>query len=338
MRESISRSKSVSQSIAYSKPVIARPHSLNMSGVSVSMKNLQRSSMSGIAPSDLSSLMQHSKPLTSKMSPVKTPTTKESFDPRNVINRIASQIADGDCNEVPPTPPPRNRAPIPVRRTSSAAEYSSIRDKINQSKQNLSKDLLGPMIMGPIISLDDWVPERPPKNPTLRIPSPELPPPPVPFVNEQEVSGFNQDEPLPPPPDEVLRHVRQHSEVDTKHANTPSRRNSFAGHSTRIVRNPYYEPTVISSVSQPGLHRSNGFDARASHHNFTSHHKKGGTHQAHRVILAENDSQPSKVTMRKRAHNAQNTVGIPIQQSTPPPPLKPRMSGQHIHGPQVIER
>lgn len=320
------------------------------------MKNLQRSSMSGIAPSDLSGLMQHSQPLTSQKnsptSPVKTGGSKlslnDSFDPRNVINRIASQIADSDRNEVPPTPPPRNRAPIPVRRTSSAAEYSSIRDKINQSKQNLSKDLLGPMIMGPIISLDDWVPERPPKNPTLRIPSPELPPPPVLNVNEQEVSTFNQDEPLPPPPDEVLRHVRQHSEVDAKQAQSPSRRNSFAGHSSRIVKNPYYEPTVLASVPQPQLMRSNGFDSRASHHNFTSHqnhhnsnnnisHKKG-TVQAHRVILGENDS-PSKVSMRKRAHNMQNTVGIPLQPpSAPPPPLKPRMALQHIQGPQVYDR
>lgn len=310
------------------------------------MKNLQRSSMSGIAPTDLTGLMQHSQPL--KASPVKS--VKETFDPRNVINRIASQIADSDCNEVPPTPPPRNRAPIPVRRTSSAAEYSSIRDQINQSKQNLSKDLLGPMIMGPIISLDDWVPERPPKNPTLRIPSPELPPPPVPTVNEQEVTVFNQDEPLPPPPDEVLRHVRQHSEVDTKQAQSPSRRNSFAGHSTRIVKNPYYESANITSMPQQTLVRSNGLDSRASHHNFTSHsqhqnhHKgstKGNTVQAHRVVLGETDSSSAaKISMRKRAHNMQNTVGLPLQQTqiAPPPPLKPRMASQHIQGPQVLDR
>uniref|UniRef100_A0A336M0T9 CSON009848 protein n=1 Tax=Culicoides sonorensis TaxID=179676 RepID=A0A336M0T9_CULSO len=352
VRESITRSKSVNQSIAYSKPVYARPHSLNMGGASVSMKNLQRSSMSGMMESsDMSGLMQHSQPLTSSnytkispISPVKSPIN-ESYDPRYVIKRIASKIvseSENQKNEVPPTPPPRNRAPIPVRRTSSAAEYSSIRDKINQSKQNLSKDLLGPIIMGPIISLDDWVPERPPKNPTLRIPSPDLPPPPVINV-EQEVSTFNQDEPLPPPPEEVLRHhVRQHSEIDTKQAQSPSRRNSFAGHSSRIVKNPYYESANLAPVSQQQpLKRSNGFDHRASHHNFTSHHHNStkGTVQAHRVVLSHENENNMKISMRKRAHNMQNTVGLPMPPSTaPPPPLKPRMSAKNMQAPQIQER
>lgn len=69
--------------------------------------------------------------------------------------------------------------------------------------------------MGPSISVDDWVPDkppaRPPKNPHLRtafpdlfqdqrVPSPDLPPPSPPTVIEDEV--FNSDEPLPPPPPE----------------------------------------------------------------------------------------------------------------------------------------
>lgn len=76
---------------------------------------------------------------------------------------------------------------------------------------SLSNSLLGPVIMGPSISIDDWVPERPPKKPHLRnihpdlfqdrVPSPELPPPSPPVVLENEV--FNNDEPLPPPPTEI---------------------------------------------------------------------------------------------------------------------------------------
>ena len=65
--------------------------------------------------------------------------------------------------------------------------------------------------MGPSISVDDWVPERPPKKPHLRaafpppvperLPSPDLPPPSPPTVLEDEV--FASDEPLPPPPPEL---------------------------------------------------------------------------------------------------------------------------------------
>lgn len=75
--------------------------------------------------------------------------------------------------------------------------------------------MLGPMIVGPSISVDDYIPDqppaRPPKNPNLRntfpdlfqdqrVPSPDLPPPSPPTVLENEV--FNNDEPLPPPPPE----------------------------------------------------------------------------------------------------------------------------------------
>ena len=75
----------------------------------------------------------------------------------------------------------------------------------------MSADLLGPLIVGKSISVDDWVPERPPKKPHLRaafpppvperLPSPDLPPPSPPTVLEDEV--FASDEPLPPPPPEL---------------------------------------------------------------------------------------------------------------------------------------
>nr|CAD7402151.1 unnamed protein product [Timema cristinae] len=76
---------------------------------------------------------------------------------------------------------------------------------------SLSTDLLGPLIVGPSISLDDWVPERPPKKAHLRaafpppipdrLPSPDLPPPSPPPILEDEV--FHSDEPLPPPPSDL---------------------------------------------------------------------------------------------------------------------------------------
>lgn len=123
----------------------------------------------------------------------------------------------------PPQPPPRPRPPS-SRRASSASDYASgnWREKINKGQNNcdlpspkhqhsnscgsLSTDLLGPVIVGPAISIDDWVPERPPKNPHLRnvynerIPSPDLPPPSPPTITENEVIC---DDPLPPPPPEL---------------------------------------------------------------------------------------------------------------------------------------
>lgn len=67
------------------------------------------------------------------------------------------------------------------------------------------------MIVGNPISVDDWVPELPPKKAHLRmaalgsrrVPSPDLPPPSPPPVVDDEV--FISDEPLPPPPLEVIQ-------------------------------------------------------------------------------------------------------------------------------------
>lgn len=137
-------------------------------------------------------------------------------------------------------PPPKVKVQLPSRRASSASDYASgnnskrsslastleskTTDNINKvvvkhqhsnSCGSLSADLLGPVIVGPSISVDDWIPEkppaRPPKNPNLRtafpdlfqeqrVPSPDLPPPSPPTVLEDEV--ITNDEPLPPPPPE----------------------------------------------------------------------------------------------------------------------------------------
>lgn len=118
-----------------------------------------------------------------------------------------------------PQPPPRAKVQYPSRRASSAADYKrglTPKHQHSNSCGSLSTDLLGPVIMGPSISVDDYVPEkppeRPPKNPHLRlaypdlfqnqrVPSPDLPPPSPPTVLEDEV--YNSDEPLPPPPPEI---------------------------------------------------------------------------------------------------------------------------------------
>lgn len=220
-------------------------------------------------------------------------------------------------------------------RTSSAAEYPSIRDKMLQQNQHLSKDLLGAMIIGKIISIDDWVPERPPKNTSLRIPSPDLPPPP----NIENIPALNQDEPLPPPPPELLKH-----DPELKH-NPTSRRNSFAGQSTNaqakvkvnsiplsppaIPMRPKISPTPIMTVN--------------SVKNLCQMPQEQTVH-AQRIIVAKADDQihpgqtrtpsgrvsESRVSVRKRAHNSKDCIGYtPAQQQMTPPPLKPRMRNQN---------
>ncbi|XP_043485248.1 protein Shroom [Leptopilina heterotoma] len=134
--------------------------------------------------------------------------------------RSEPQLTQGS-QAPPPQPPPRPRPPS-SRRASSASDYATgnWREKITKSLNSelpspkhqhsnscgsLSTDLLGPVIVGPAISIDDWVPERPPKKPHLRnyndrLPSPDLPPPSPPTITENEVIC---DDPLPPPPSEL---------------------------------------------------------------------------------------------------------------------------------------
>ncbi|KAL1517094.1 hypothetical protein ABEB36_000902 [Hypothenemus hampei] len=137
-------------------------------------------------------------------------------------------------------PSPKLKVALPSRRASSASDYASAnnskrsslassleskttdhiangkiiaRHQHSNSCGSLSTGLIGPMILGPAISIDDYVPEkppdRPPKNPNLmsvypdlfsnrRVPSPDLPPPSPPPIVDHEV--FENDDPLPPPP------------------------------------------------------------------------------------------------------------------------------------------
>lgn len=126
----------------------------------------------------------------------------------------------------------------------------------NVLKQQYSNDLRGAIVMGPTISLDEWIPERPPKNPFLRVPSPDLPPPPPPppslLVKNHENYNGNQDDPLPPPPPEILKQMYQISETENK-LNSANRRNSFAGQST--TRKPFIKAKNFVDSSPPILPR-----------------------------------------------------------------------------------
>lgn len=146
--------------------------------------------------------------------------------------RSEPQLAQGPApasqspQSPPPQPPPRPKLSS-SRRASSASDYASgtWRENVSRAQSqgngdlptpkhqhsnscsSLSTDLLGPVIVGPAISIDDWVPERPPKKAHLRnaynerMPSPDLPPPSPPTITESEVHDC--DDPLPPPPPEL---------------------------------------------------------------------------------------------------------------------------------------
>lgn len=176
-----------------------------------------------------------------------------------------------------PQPPPRVKVQFPSRRASSAADYaaanSSRRSSLASARENkssdrqtpkhqhsnscgsLSTDLLGPVIMGPSISVDDYIPdkppERPPKNPhlrtaypdlfqTQRIPSPDLPPPSPPTVLEDEV--FHNDEPLPPPPTDLETSDWQQEFQDRLKENATTGNQFAAPQVEKSSKSNYYPP------------------------------------------------------------------------------------------------
>lgn len=187
----------------------------------------------------------------------------------------------------------------------------------------MSKDLLGPVVCGPIISLDEWIPERPPKNPLLRVPSPEFLPPPPPSPHATTAQD-NQD-PLPPPPPELLRHMRQKSEPDNKF-NTPSRRNSFAGSSS--TRKPFLRVAKFENLSPPLLPRKPNsvelFNARP----FSSMRQpRAGNLQTKQtdsptIIAQQSPNKSNKVVMNGRSDSKTNgtapsTPTINMNRSSP---------------------
>lgn len=334
VRESLSRSRlTTSQSSIVHVKSCSRPKSLYIDMNPT--KSSQRSSVSGYIMSsqrDSNSNLSSIGSLDSKTSVSTNNLDTMSNAKENSSNLFKSSKklfpvkCDQQQHETPPKPPPRNRQSLPIRRTSSASEYSSARDKVLTAKQHLSKDLLGPMILGSVISIDDWVPERPPKNPSLRIPSPELPPPPAAEIM-QELDRL--DEPLPPPPEEMLQRPIYNSDQSKKVLLVPCRRNSFAGQSNRsMYRSNGLEN--LTSMAPPAIPKKPiDLQKRSSGSRVNLGFKdriQGDINQLQsKVPLKLNDT---RISVRKRPHNMQNTLGIPLvheKQQPPAPPLKPRM-------------
>ncbi|XP_046608221.1 uncharacterized protein LOC124299218 [Neodiprion virginianus] len=184
--------------------------------------------------------------------------------------QLAQGVATPAPQSPPPQPPPRPR-PASSRRASSASDYASggaWREKSGRGSNvpeisspcspkhqhsnscgSLSTDLLGPVIVGQAISIDDWVPERPPKKPHLRnayndrVPSPDLPPPSPPTVTEHEV--LNCDDPLPPPPSD-LQNDAVCGQIDNKE-NSHTDRHAVGNDSLQRTQQPERQSTRRSS-------------------------------------------------------------------------------------------
>ncbi|XP_008208251.1 protein Shroom [Nasonia vitripennis] len=173
--------------------------------------------------------------------------------PRPVSSRRASSASDyasgtwrekNAANKATPHQPTSNGTTSSGSNSgSSSSSIGSELPRPNHQHSNscgsLSTDLLGPVIVGPAISIDDWVPERPPKKPHLRtaysdrLPSPDLPPPSPPTVTDIEVLNF--DDPLPPPPPEL-------SQVCTAEPRLPS--------TEQRHENSYFEETPCDRINE----------------------------------------------------------------------------------------
>lgn len=188
--------------------------------------------------------------------------------------------------------------------------------------------------MRPIISLDEWTPERPPKNPLLRVPSPELPPPPSPSTNKHD----HLDDPLPPPPLEILCHSSAENKL-----NTANRRNSFAGSST--YQKPFIRSNIPENSSPPLLPRKPNSIELFNPRPFSSMRQPRGfqvkqTNKINNVVMngrlersngtansqspvnrlppppsnnnnINNNDDDNRLSIRKRAHNAPMSLASP---------------------------
>ncbi|XP_023248339.1 protein Shroom [Copidosoma floridanum] len=223
----------------------------------------------------------------------------------------------GQRHSPPPQPPPRPR-PASSRRASSASDYASgvwrekntgttkspptgsptspsgptsdaslmPRHQHSNSCGSLSTDLLGPVIIGPAISIDDWVPERPPKKPHLRhaysdrLPSPDLPPPSPPNVTDVEVQCF--DDPLPPPPPELSQVCSTESRLpspENPHHDEPIKeRNSSSRRSSR-KKVPVEAPPLSSPTKATVEPMENGFGS--------SNRSSGRYSSARKILMNE---------------------------------------------------
>ncbi|XP_037942007.1 protein Shroom-like [Teleopsis dalmanni] len=300
---------------------------------------------------------------------------------KNITN--AEKMSFNDCG-MPPPPPPRARAPITSRRTSSASEYAAMRDKVllqhaaaiahqqhhphqhQHSKAQRTPNLYtSPPHSVLIAPHDDWVPERPPKNPNLRVPSPDLPPPPA------DIDTSLSDEPLPPPPPEILHRQTSYYEIENiaplsgndtlASALSPNRRNSFAGSSTRkLYHNRNTGSTHDMHTKAPPLIPKKPTNieilqvSRPTVNLVQQSNKalkvllNGGSHMHQAQLQTVKMPQAAKITSRKRPHNPalitvppileNQTMTSPVNLSptsmnlssnnlnkSSPPPLMPRM-------------
>jgi hypothetical protein len=90
----------------------------------------------------------------------------------NIVMRRQSHSSSSSLSssELPTSPQRKHMHEIeptsPIRKQHRILNGGS--PKLLPSPTDTSSDLLGPIVVGPSISLDDWVPERPPKKPHLR--------------------------------------------------------------------------------------------------------------------------------------------------------------------------
>lgn len=342
-----------------------RPHSLQANGTpkEVSQSYLIRNSLP--QQQQASSDYQHrpTKPQINDDSFAFPDCTNGNNINNNNSNSSSSEMVGAAvaCNSLhsPPPPPPRSRSLMPLRRSSSASDYADFRDNYIREKQmylindcgvpppppprgrpsmpinlvrkpSMQRQQSEAIVMGPVIMIDSWVPERPPKNPNLRIPSPDLPPPP-PALDSFHCS----DDPLPPPPPEIMKASSQHS---------PSRRNSFAGspnhksfyRTSSIIENLPPPPVIPKKPTTFEIAQSRPASSMATQSN-----------RAHKVVLnGKLEAPSSNFAVRKRPHNdnvikSSNFTTTVVSGSgmvnhvnkSSPPPLKPRMivngGGQH---------
>ncbi|XP_070065761.1 protein Shroom isoform X2 [Drosophila virilis] len=226
---------------------------------------------------------------------------------RNISS--AEKLSFNDCGMPPPPPPPRGRVAMPARRTSSATEYAPMREKLllqqaaalahqqHHPQQHRSVHIYQTAVQAP-----ERPPERPPKHPQLRVPSPELPPPPL---GAELDNSYTFDEPLPPPPPpEVLQ---------PRPPPSPNRRNSFAGASTR--RSAYTQPTLAPKVPPQVPKKPTSLRQQLPH-----------KPQQQQALSNGGNVKPTNLpTSRKRPHNPPPILeSVVSTASAAPPPLLPR--------------
>ncbi|XP_060651272.1 protein Shroom isoform X1 [Drosophila nasuta] len=261
----------------------------------------------------------------------------------------AEKMSFNDCGMPPPPPPPRGRGSMPARRTSSATEYAPTREKLllqqaaalahqqhhPQQHRHAGAHLHGHAhAHGHAHGYAERPPERPPKHPHLRVPSPELPPPPL--GGELDTS-YTFDEPLPPPPPPELLQPRPPP--------SPNRRNSFAGASTRrsaayaVAATP--TPTSLAPKVPPQVPKKPT--------SLRQQHQQQQQQLPHKPQLSNGAVKPTNLpTSRKRPHNTPpilesvaTATAIPSSatsnvtatasatSSAAPPPLLPRARPTH---------